>query len=59
MKSAPLQYANALADIALEQGVAQPVLEQLAAFNAAYQESAELREFSSEVRAWSGKRSIK
>lgn len=45
MKSAPLQYANALADIALEQGVAQPVLEQLAAFNSAYQESAELRNF--------------
>ncbi len=45
MKSAPLQYANALADVALEQGVAEPVFEQLAAFNAAYQESAELRNF--------------
>ena len=30
MKSAPLQYANALADIALEQGAAEPVLKQLA-----------------------------
>ena len=45
MKSAPLQYANALADIALEQGAAEPVLKQLADFNAAYQESAELRNF--------------
>lgn len=45
MKSAPLQYANALADIALEQGAAEPVLRQLADFNAAYQESAELRNF--------------
>jgi F-type H+-transporting ATPase subunit delta len=45
LKSAPLQYANALADIALEQGAAEPVLKQLADFNAAYQESAELRNF--------------
>ncbi len=45
MKSAPLQYANALADIALEQGAAEPVLKQLSDFNAAYQESAELRNF--------------
>ena len=45
MKSAPLQYANALADIALEQGAAEPVLKQLADFTAAYQESAELRNF--------------
>ena len=45
MKSAPLQYANALADIALEQGAAEPVLKQLRDFNAAYQESAELRNF--------------
>jgi F-type H+-transporting ATPase subunit delta len=45
LKSAPLQYANALADIALEQGAAEPVLRQLADFNAAYQESAELRNF--------------
>jgi F-type H+-transporting ATPase subunit delta len=47
LKSAPLQYANALADIALEQGAAEPVLKQLADFNAAYQESAELRNFLS------------
>jgi len=45
LKSAPLQYANALADIALEQGAAEPVLKQLADFNGAYQESAELRNF--------------
>jgi F-type H+-transporting ATPase subunit delta len=45
LKSAPLQYANALADIALEQGAAEPVLRQLAEFNSAYQESAELRNF--------------
>ena len=45
MKSATLQYANALADIALEQGAAEPVLNQLRDFNAAYQESAELRNF--------------
>jgi F-type H+-transporting ATPase subunit delta len=45
LKSAPLQYANALADIALEQGAAEPVLKQLTEFNAAYQESAELRNF--------------
>jgi F-type H+-transporting ATPase subunit delta len=45
LKSAPLQYANALADIALEQGAAEPVLKQLADFNAAYQESEELRNF--------------
>jgi F-type H+-transporting ATPase subunit delta len=45
LKSAPLQYANALADIALEQGAAEPVLKQLSDFNAAYQESAELRNF--------------
>lgn len=45
MKSAPLQYANALADIALEQGAVEPVLKQLSEFNNAYQESAELRNF--------------
>jgi F-type H+-transporting ATPase subunit delta len=45
LKSAPLQYANALADIALEQGAAEPVLRQLSEFNSAYQESAELRNF--------------
>ena len=45
MKSASLQYANALADIALAQGAAEPAAKQLAAFGAAYGESAELRTF--------------
>ena len=43
MKSASLQYATALADIALEQGAADPVKKQLADFGAAYAESSELR----------------
>lgn len=45
MKSASLQYANALADIALAQGAAKPVTQQLRDFSAAYGESAELRAF--------------
>ena len=45
MKSASLQYANALADIALAQGAAEPAAKQLAEFGAAYAESAELRNF--------------
>ncbi len=45
MKSASLQYANALADIALEQGAAGPVIQQLSDFTAAYSSSAELRNF--------------
>jgi F-type H+-transporting ATPase subunit delta len=45
LKSASLQYANALADIALEQGAAAPVIEQLGDFTAAYSRSAELRNF--------------
>ena len=45
MKSASLQYANALADIALAQGAAEPAAKQLADFGAAYAESAELRNF--------------
>ncbi len=45
MKSASLQYANALADVALEQGAAEPVLKQLSDFAGAYAESAELRNF--------------
>ena len=45
MKSASLQYANALADIALAQGAAEPTLKQLADFGAIYAESAELRNF--------------
>jgi F-type H+-transporting ATPase subunit delta len=43
LKSASLQYANALADIALEQGAAGPVLQQLGDFVATYSVSAELR----------------
>lgn len=45
MKSASLQYANALADIVLEQGAAEPARKQLGDFAAAYVESAELRNF--------------
>ncbi|GAC1701883.1 MAG: F0F1 ATP synthase subunit delta [Candidatus Acidiferrum sp.] len=45
MKSASLQYANALADIALAQGAAEPTGRQLAEFGVAYGESAELRNF--------------
>jgi len=43
LKSASLQYANALADVALAQGAADPALKQLKDFVAAYAESAELR----------------
>jgi F-type H+-transporting ATPase subunit delta len=43
LKSASLQYATALADIALEQGAAEPVKKQLEDFGAAFAESAELR----------------
>jgi hypothetical protein len=45
LKSASLQYANALADVALQQGAAEPVLKQLNDFAGAYAESAELRNF--------------
>jgi F-type H+-transporting ATPase subunit delta len=45
LKSASLQYANALADIALAQGASTPVLQQLSDFASAYQESPELRNF--------------
>jgi len=45
LKSASLQYANALADIALEQGASEPAAKQLESFAAAYEESAELRTF--------------
>ncbi len=45
MKSASLQYATALADIALEQGAAEPARKQLEDFRAAYDESPELRSF--------------
>lgn len=45
MKSANLQYANALADIAMAQGAAEKTAEQLVGFGALYAESAELRNF--------------
>jgi F-type H+-transporting ATPase subunit delta len=45
LKSASLQYANALADIALAQGAADPALRQLTDFRDAYAESPELRNF--------------
>jgi F-type H+-transporting ATPase subunit delta len=45
LKSASLQYANALADIALAQGAAEPAAKQLNDFGAAYTQSAELRTF--------------
>ena len=45
MKSASLQYANAMADIALAQGAAEPAAKQLQDFGAAYAQSAELRTF--------------
>lgn len=43
MKSASLQYANALADIALGSGAAEPTRKELREFGAAYSGSAELR----------------
>jgi F-type H+-transporting ATPase subunit delta len=45
LKSASLQYANALADIVLQQGAAEPARKQLEDFQAAYAESVELRNF--------------
>jgi F-type H+-transporting ATPase subunit delta len=45
LRSASPQYANALADIVLEQGAAEPARKQLSEFGAAYGESAELRNF--------------
>jgi F-type H+-transporting ATPase subunit delta len=45
VRSASLQYANALADIVLQQGAAEPARRQLADFEAAYAESPELRNF--------------
>ncbi len=45
MKSASLQYANALADIALAQGAAEPTAGQLSDFGTSYTQSAELRTF--------------
>jgi F-type H+-transporting ATPase subunit delta len=45
LKSASLQYANAIADLAMAQGAAEPAARQLHEFGAAYGESAELRTF--------------
>lgn len=45
MKSVSLQYANALADIVLAQGAAEPAAAQLREFSTAYAESAELQNF--------------
>lgn len=45
MKSASLQYANALADIVLAQDGAGAAIKQLSEFEAVYKESAELRNF--------------
>ncbi len=45
MKSASLQYANALADVALAQGAADSALKQLADFGVAFAISPELRNF--------------
>ena len=47
MKLASLQYAKALADVALEQDSADEVMKQLNAFGALYAESGELRVFLS------------
>ena len=43
MKSASLQYANALADVVVERGEAEAVVKQLSNFGSIYAESAELR----------------
>lgn len=45
MKSASLQYASALADVALEEGAVELLIKQLTAFGALYAQSAELRNF--------------
>jgi F-type H+-transporting ATPase subunit delta len=45
LKSASLQYANALADVALAQGAADAALKQLGDFAAAFEVSGELRNF--------------
>jgi F-type H+-transporting ATPase subunit delta len=45
LKSASLQYANALADVALAQGAADAAQKQLGDFAAAFGVSAELRNF--------------
>ena len=59
MKSASLQYAKALADIALAQGAAALVVQQLADFNAVCAASAELRNaLTSPAISKEGKRAI-
>jgi F-type H+-transporting ATPase subunit delta len=45
LKSASFQYANALADVALQQGATEPTLQQLSDFADAYEESPELKNF--------------
>jgi F-type H+-transporting ATPase subunit delta len=45
LKSAALQYANALADVALAQGAVEPLETQLTALAALYGEAADLRNF--------------
>jgi len=45
LKSASLRYANALADVALAQGAAARVMQQLGDFTSAYESSSELRNF--------------
>lgn len=45
MKSVSLQYANALADVVMAQGAAEPAAAQLRDFCAAYAESSELQNF--------------
>jgi F-type H+-transporting ATPase subunit delta len=45
LKSASLQYANAMADVALGQGAGELAAKELQSFGAAYAESAELRTF--------------
>jgi F-type H+-transporting ATPase subunit delta len=47
LKSATRQYATALADIAMAQGAADAVTQQLVGFGALYAESGELRNFLS------------
>ena len=47
MKSAPRQYASALADVAVAQGAADATVQHLSGFGALYAESAELRNFLS------------
>jgi F-type H+-transporting ATPase subunit delta len=47
LKSVGLQYANALADIALAQSAAETVTQELTGFGALYTESGELRNFLS------------